>query len=29
MVVVMIVCSHFEATRPMAVLLSSDGQLRN
>jgi AI-2 transport protein TqsA len=29
MVVVMIVCSHFESTRPIAVLLSSDGQLRN
>ena len=27
-VVVMIVCSHFEATRPVAVLLSADGEVR-
>jgi len=27
-VVVMIVCSHFEATRPIAVLLSADGEVR-
>jgi hypothetical protein len=24
----MIVCSHVEATRPIAVLMSADGQLR-
>lgn len=28
MVIVMIVCSHFEATRPIAVLLSADGDVR-
>jgi predicted PurR-regulated permease PerM len=28
MVAVMIVCSHAEATRPIAVLMSADGQLR-
>jgi predicted PurR-regulated permease PerM len=28
MVVVMIVCSHFEATRQLAVLLSADGTVR-
>jgi predicted PurR-regulated permease PerM len=28
MVVIMIVCSHVEATRPIAVLMSADGQLR-
>ena len=27
-VVVMIVCSHFEATRPVAILLSADGTVR-
>jgi hypothetical protein len=26
--VIMIVCSHVEATRPIAVLMSADGQLR-
>ncbi len=29
MVVVMIVCSHIEATRPIAVLLSADAELRH
>jgi AI-2 transport protein TqsA len=29
MVVVMIICSHFESTRGIAVLLSADGELRN
>jgi predicted PurR-regulated permease PerM len=29
MVVVMIVCSHFESTRGIAVLMSADGELRN
>jgi hypothetical protein len=29
MVVVMIICSHFEATRPLAVIMSAEGQLRN
>jgi len=24
----MIVCSHFEATRPVAILLSADGTVR-
>jgi predicted PurR-regulated permease PerM len=28
MVVVMIVCSHFEATRPIAVVMSAEGELR-
>jgi predicted PurR-regulated permease PerM len=28
MVVVMIVCSHFAVTRPVAVLLSAQGQLK-
>ncbi len=27
MVVVMIVCSHFESTRPIAILMSADGQV--
>jgi len=27
-VVMMIVCSHFEATRPLAILLSADGTVR-
>ena len=29
MVVVMIICSHFESTRGIAVLMSADGELRN
>jgi AI-2 transport protein TqsA len=29
MVVVMIVCSHFTSTRPIAVLISADGELRS
>ena len=29
MVVVMIVCSHFEATRPLAVIISADGTVRS
>lgn len=28
MVVVMIVCSHFAATRPLAIIMSADGELR-
>jgi predicted PurR-regulated permease PerM len=28
MVVVMIVCAHFESTRGLAVLMSADGELR-
>jgi predicted PurR-regulated permease PerM len=29
MVVVMIVCSHFEVTRPIAILMSADGTVRS
>lgn len=29
MVVLMIICSHFESTRPIAILMSADGQLRH
>lgn len=29
MVVIMIVCSHFEQTRPIAILMSADGQVRH
>jgi len=29
MVVVMIVCSHFEATRPIAIMMSANGEVRN
>ena len=29
MVVVMIVCSHFEATRPIAVMMSANGEVRS
>jgi hypothetical protein len=29
MVVIMIVCSHINATRPIAILMSADGVLRS
>jgi predicted PurR-regulated permease PerM len=29
MVVIMIVCSHINATRPLAILMSADGVLRS
>ena len=29
MVVVMIVCSHFEATRPIAIMMSANGEVRS
>jgi predicted PurR-regulated permease PerM len=29
MVVVLIICSHFEATRPIAILMSATGEVRN
>jgi AI-2 transport protein TqsA len=29
MVVTMIICSHFQATRPIAIIMSADGELRS